>query len=73
MGDVFLSLVFEVKIPITDEYSWIYACRFLNPERAEKYHTACYRTEDLDEFVVWNCKLQKEKAEVLNIELQSQV
>ncbi len=64
---------FRSKNPITDEYSWVYTCRFLNPERAKKYYTACYRTEDLDEFVVWNCKLQKEKVEVLNIELQSQV
>lgn len=73
VGDVFLSLIFEVQLPITDEYYWVYTCRFLNPERAKKYYTACYRTEDLDEFVVWNCKLQKEKVEVLNIELQSQV
>lgn len=73
MEDVFLILVFEVQLPITDEYSWIYACRFLNPESSKKYYTACYRTEDLDDFAVWNCKLQKEKVEVLNIELQSQV
>ena len=70
---MFLILVFEVKIPITDEDFRVYTCLFLNTDLAEEYYTACYRTEDLDEFVVWNCKLQKEKVEVLNIELQSQV
>lgn len=73
MEDVFLSPIFEVKIPITDEDSWVYTCRFLNSERAEEHYTACCRTEDLDEFAVWNCKLQEEKVEVLNIELQNQV
>lgn len=70
MGDVLLSPVFEVQLPITDEDFRVYTCRFLNPERAEEYYTACCRTEDLDEFVVWNCKLQEEKVEVLNIKLE---
>lgn len=52
VGDVFLSLVFKVQPPITDEYSWFYTCRFLNPECVEKYYTACCRMEDLDEFAV---------------------
>ena len=52
MGNVFLSLVFEVQLPIMDEDFWIYACRFLNPERVEKYYTACRRMEDLDDFAV---------------------
>ena len=56
--DVFLILILEVKIPITDEYSWFYTCRFLNPECVEKYYTACCRMEDLDEFAVQDYKLQ---------------
>ena len=70
---MFLILILEVKIPITDEDSWVYTCRFLNSERAEEYYTTCCKTEDLKEFAVWNCKLQEEKVKVLNIELQSQV
>lgn len=67
---MFLSPIFEVKIPITDEDSWVYTCRFLNPERAEEYYAACCKTEGLEEFDVWNYRLQGEKVEVLNIKLE---
>lgn len=70
VGDVFSSPVFEVKIPVTDEDFWVYTCRFLNPERAEEYYTACCRTEDLEEFAVWSSKLQEEKVEVLSLKLE---
>lgn len=49
---MFLILVFEVKISITDEDSWVYTCRFLNSECAEEYYTTCCKTEDLEEFAV---------------------
>lgn len=53
---MFLSLIFEVKIPITDEDSWVYTCRFLNPEHAEEFYTACCRTEDFG--LICRLKLQ---------------
>lgn len=70
VGDIFSSPIFEVKIPITSEDSWVYTCRFLNPERAEEYFAACCRTENLEEFKVWCYKLHEEKVEVLNLKLE---
>ena len=67
VGDVFSSLILEVKIPITDKNSLVYTFRFLNPERAEEYYANCCRTEELE---VWNYRLQEEKVDVLNIKLE---
>ncbi|MCC3166874.1 hypothetical protein [Streptococcus sanguinis] len=49
---------------------FVYACRFLNPERAEEYFCRGCQTEIPEDIEFWNEQLQAEKVEVLDIRLE---
>ena len=69
--NIFSKDTFEAIIPINEDGDhFVYACRFLNPERAEEYFCRGWQTESPEDIEFWNEQLQAEKVEVLDIRLE---
>nr|WP_240958848.1 hypothetical protein [Streptococcus sanguinis] len=69
--NIFSKDTFEAIIPINEDGDhFVYACRFLNPERAEEYFCRGCQTESPEDIEFWNEQLQAEKVEVLDIRLE---